>query len=334
MNQQRENSKGRMWSLWVSLFWFGVAVFTLLAIVIRLTVQDSYWGASAYFYATPLPVVAVTSGLLFLKSARKRSYRWATFWVLCCVLLVGSWVAREWKFDAPRAVKEDAATVMFANLSRKQSCESFLEKVRLHQPDVIGLVEIGQHPEEETARWNRLLPDYQFSFLYKGLGLLSRKPQGRSFVHWLGHGSVGCEQSIEVDGRELTCIVVDMTANPLVMRRPILDELAYVAGTFKNRHVLIMGDFNTPAESHAFDALREQHQNLFDAAGHGYRGSWPLPFPVLALDQIWINQNLIPVECVYDSSEESDHRVVIGRFQFRERDEETGERVSSVLDSR
>jgi endonuclease/exonuclease/phosphatase (EEP) superfamily protein YafD len=112
-------------------------------------------------------------------------------------------------------------------------------------------------------------------------------------------------------------MLVDIASNPFISRRESLTALAELAREHRDEPLIIMADFNTPPESVHFGLLREDFSNAFETAGNGFSGTWPLPAPVLALDQIWSNGRVAVNECHLVRSWRSDHRSVLASLSVR-----------------
>ncbi len=79
---------------------------------------------------------------------------------------------------------------------------------------------------------------------------------------------------------------------------------------------MLLGDFNTPVDSVWLSAIRARFDNAFEVAGNGILATWPLPLPVLALDQVWVSDQL-GVSCAKIGwSMLSDHRPVFTEIRF------------------
>ena len=72
-----------------------------------------------------------------------------------------------------------------------------------------------------------------------------------------------------------------------------------------------MGDFNTPDDSILMEPLHAHCQLAFRERGSGYAATWPMPLPVLTLDQVWINSQVTVAKSEYGWSLDSDHRPAI-----------------------
>jgi endonuclease/exonuclease/phosphatase (EEP) superfamily protein YafD len=123
----------------------------------------------------------------------------------------------------------------------------------------------------------------------------------------------GCYKQVrlEVGSGVLHVFLVDIPSDPLLYRRQPLEELAEVASQFNAEPVVMMGDFNTPADSLHFNALRNSFSHAFELHGDGYAATWPLPLPVLQLDHIWANRRVDVSRCIAGWSSSSDHRPVM-----------------------
>ena len=120
----------------------------------------------------------------------------------------------------------------------------------------------------------------------------------------------------EVRGHLLTILQVDVAPQPFRRRIYAFTELAAIIRPHLGENVLVLGDFNTPRESVSLDPLRAEMTQAFESAGDGLAETWPMPLPVLSLDQIWSGRRLRPVWCEHGYSARSDHRAVIADFDF------------------
>ena len=99
-----------------------------------------------------------------------------------------------------------------------------------------------------------------------------------------------------------------------------LDDIAaHLSGPDEARTILV-GDFNTPLDSAYIAPLRKEMTNAFEASGSGCAATWPMPLPVLSLDQVWTTPSLRPVRCEHFGSWRSDHRAVVAEIDFVRKD--------------
>jgi vancomycin resistance protein VanJ len=80
---------------------------------------------------------------------------------------------------------------------------------------------------------------------------------------------------------------------------------------------LVLGDFNAPRRSRALDPLPQGYTHAYEAVGHGWAYSWPMPLPVLAIDQTILSDRIEPFSYALHSTIVSDHRMQVLDFRLR-----------------
>ncbi|MBL8817070.1 MAG: hypothetical protein JNL58_13665 [Planctomyces sp.] len=108
-------------------------------------------------------------------------------------------------------------------------------------------------------------------------------------------------------------LVADHTSNLTIPRDPWLRQLMLVAES--NDVDVIVGDMNAPRRSLAFTKMPTDFQHAYDAAGSGWSYTWPVPVPVLAIDQCIIGKRIVCTSYSLDSTTLSDHRLQLIDFQ-------------------
>jgi hypothetical protein len=143
--------------------------------------------------------------------------------------------------------------------------------------------------------------------------------QGRVLAHRFEHhgGLSILEADCRVEGRRLRVMAVDMPADPTVVRGPLLERL--VATIEARRPDLVAGDFNAPRRSLRLRHLPEGYVHAYEAVGSGWPFTWPMPWPVLAIDQCIVGPAIRPYEHRYVSVLASDHRMQVLRFGWSSR---------------
>jgi len=107
----------------------------------------------------------------------------------------------------------------------------------------------------------------------------------------------------------LDVLIADMTSWIAIPRDPYLRP--FVALLADRKIDVSVGDFNAPRRSLAFSDLPTGYRHAYDAAGEGWSYTWPVPVPVLAIDQCIIGPRLTPVHYQLQSTLLSDHRLQI-----------------------
>ncbi|MCG8600016.1 MAG: hypothetical protein MI807_07740 [Verrucomicrobiales bacterium] len=92
--------------------------------------------------------------------------------------------------------------------------------------------------------------------------------------------------------------------------------------TRPNTARLVAGGFNTPPGDDIFRPLETNRmQDSFHVSGHGWGNTFKGEYPLLRLDQIWISENLIPLETETASLPGSIHRAVVAEVMIAREEE-------------
>jgi endonuclease/exonuclease/phosphatase family metal-dependent hydrolase len=81
---------------------------------------------------------------------------------------------------------------------------------------------------------------------------------------------------------------------------------------------IIVGDFNAPRRSRALCPLPEGFSHAYDDAGCGWSYTWPVPCPVLAIDQCITGSRVKALKYDLGVSRHSDHRMQILDFATKD----------------
>lgn len=285
-----------------------------VGLCLQLGVRDAWPLTRLAFYALPPPVIAalVLFAAVLLRGTARRLVV-----VTCLVVglaLTGFAAARGLGTHACRADEPTLRLVLW-NIGRGVGgWDAVAERLARLDADLIGLVEAGGRNPEREAFWRARFPQHAAFVAGPGLVVLVRgrliatETQG-VFGAWTASAVV------EIGDRRLRVIVVDVDARPLTNRRPAVEGVFALAASRSDLPTVVMGDFNTPATSVWYDDARRSFVNAFEAAGRGWRATWPVPFPVLDLDQIWLSAGVRPLCARQAWSWRSDHRPVVVDLQ-------------------
>jgi vancomycin resistance protein VanJ len=105
----------------------------------------------------------------------------------------------------------------------------------------------------------------------------------------------------------LLIFAVDSASNLLVARDPLMKRVRALIEQY--RPDLVAGDFNAPRRSRSLSPPPPGYRHAYDAAGRGWSSTWPVPCPVLAIDQCLISERVAPVRYELYASPSSDHRL-------------------------
>ena len=285
----------------------GLIGLVIVGVLARLA-RDQIVGISTLYYGLPLPILALaTLSLTFLeRKTRKRSIRWG----ICSTLLIVGILTDDWRRQPDRSEARDVKVVFWNACRIHRGWDQVTAEVRSWDADVVALVEGGIGTEETRQRWQAGCPGYKVSLLGAGIVLLTRGQSGEAIVHEFPDGSRARQISTTIHGQELNLVIVDIQANPFWSRREPLAQLDQVLSPLASERTLVLGDFNTPADSVLLETMRSQYTMAFDLAGQGYRATWPIPLPVLAIDQAWASPTVDVTSCQHLWTRASDHRPV------------------------
>lgn len=294
---------------------WALAALWLVGGAVRLTVQDSGPLPLAFlYYATPPSVLAGLAGVAgaWWLILRRRALAWPAFAAALACLI---WTYRvAWVHNPPRTPPPEAVRVLFWNVARGALGRAQLvAAVRAYDADVIQLAEAGEDNAATRETWQTPFPEYQLATLDDEIVLLVRGGLSVRSSGYLGADSQMafgwynvCD--LIVRNQHLVLVAIDVHATFLRPRSAPLNILSRVVDEFGDVPILVLGDFNTPSDSVHLRPLRRTMVNAFETAGNGYTGTWPLPIPLIAIDQAWVNDHLRVERCALGWSPLSDHR--------------------------
>jgi hypothetical protein len=281
-----------------------------------LTVVDRIVGLSTLFYATPWSVLGGLAAIVVILERKRGRRRAALYWVAPALICGVVWVASAW-YGRANAVPPDAARVIVWNIAHgKHGFRQAVVALAEMKPDIAIVIEGDPADQDIRGTFQQAFPDHQVSLLGGGIVLVSRWPSGESSPYQVGDAETECrvrEIDIQTPSGTWTVFGIDLGSNPLYDRGPAFRELARLIERRSDHPVIIAGDFNTPLDSVHYEEFRDLGlREAFQTAGDGYLPTWPLPLPVLSLDQLWMNEHLTPIRCERLWRIRSDHAAVVG----------------------
>lgn len=106
------------------------------------------------------------------------------------------------------------------------------------------------------------------------------------------------------------------TANRRKRRGQLQAIVREIEGHPSQAPPLIGGDFNAPSDDAVFRLLAPLGRDAFISAGRGWGNTITNEFPFLRIDQIWLGEELLPVDVVAVKTKHSDHRAVVCDLRF------------------
>lgn len=292
-----------------------LAVYWAVALLIRLIVRDRFVPASTIFYATPIVVLAGIAALacvLFLVRRRRRM-GWLS---LAAAVVCMAWWHCATRFASATASDDTGVRVLVWNTAgRALERSGAIDQIRRANPDIIAMNEAGPATEERIAQYAAALPGYNVSTIYHGMMLITRGELVEHGCGDLANHAWYKHTSVLVGGTRVNIIQPEIRSNPFYSRAAAMQTLTRLARSMSNESTIIAGDFNTPSDSIHLRGLRQDFVNAFEAAGNGHYATWPIPCPVLAIDQAWVSRPLRVTRCELAWTWKSDHQPLI--FEFR-----------------
>ena len=289
----------------------GVAVSLLL----RATARDALPGLSVVFLATPPVIdcaVAICAAVALwrLGAPRTAVLSAALAAVSAALYAGGSFVTND--AGSPGAIRGVLWNVAHGRAGWTQIADT----LRSLDPDVAWLAEATASAVADDAL-RAALPDH---VLLRADGALAVLVRGEAeLVSWtsLGRSSRLGHFRLRAGGREFESVQADIAAAPLARREPVLRRVLRQAEPLLDSPLLVLGDFNTPRDSCAFDAWRPRLRHAFETAGRGLDATWPQPLPVLSIDHVCASERIDVRSCELVATGASDHRAVLFTFDVR-----------------
>jgi hypothetical protein len=103
----------------------------------------------------------------------------------------------------------------------------------------------------------------------------------------------------------LKILAIDIGSNILVARDPVLKRVVSMMAA--HQPDLVVGDFNSPRRSRALWPPPRGYVHAYDVAGRGWSATWPVPCPLLAIDQCLLSRRVRARRFELNATWYSDH---------------------------
>ncbi len=293
---------------------FLLAAAFFFALLIRVTIRDSLHFFATFYYLTTWMVLFPVAVALALLCLRNREMEAAGLFAFLAFFMLLMWLYTGYSRH-PRRVTEPGQTLMFWNAEHtKHGVAKAVAHVKNIEADTIGIAEAGR-TEEAIKEWQQAFADRtvkvlggEMLLLTKGtiLETVSGDLAEMGNYHWL---------KLRFGETVFSILFVDIDLVRYESREPAFSALSTVMQKHQDENLIIMGDFNTPLESVFFDPFRQNFIHAFAHSGNGFAATWPVPFPVLNIDHVWVNKRCRLIESKLNKSW-SDHRSIKVEFQF------------------
>jgi len=257
--------------------------------------------------------IAALACVLFLIRRRRRMGRLSLAAAVACM----AWWHCATRFASVTASDGKGVRVLVWNTAGHALERSgVVEQIRRTNPDIIAMNEAGPATEERIAQYAAAFPGYNVSTIYHGMMLITRGELIEHECGILANRAWYKHTSVLVAGTRVNIIQPDIRSNPFYSRAAAMQTLTRLACSMSNEPTIIAGDFNTPSDSIHLRGLRQDFVNAFEAAGNGHYATWPIPCPVLAIDQAWVSRPLRVTRCELAWTWKSDHQPLIFDIQL------------------
>ncbi len=288
----------------------------LAGTTIRLGVRDSIPATAMVYYATPWPVLAAMLALLGGGLRLRNRSGWSAPVATAGLVVLVAWTIAAHATHGNLGPQTNTISCLTWNTDHGQAGWNRLaETIRSEAADLVCLVEAGPAEPEHETFWQSAFPEYASGGLGSGMLVLVKNGTVRQTRSGSLDGNARYRQfDVNCRGQDLVLVVVDVKSTPWISRQASLQQIAELVTATPDRPVLVTGDFNTPTDSAWFDGWRPALENAWEQAGDGFRPTWPVPLPLLDLDQCWGNRHVVFLHCQATSSSRSDHRLLLTRF--------------------
>jgi vancomycin resistance protein VanJ len=272
--------------------------------------RDSVRGLALIFYATPWPVLTVLAFLLAAYALGRNHRARALALTLVFAGCAATWLQRSLVRTEP-APAGNTLRVVYWNAAHPGPLRA--ERVRYLQTlraDLIAVGESNVYTSDIPREWRDGFPGCT---LTQRAGFLLITPEDPVTIEKgrLADRGDYVIARVMVKDRALTLLLVDFEIRLRENRAQPFARLNELIAAHRDEPLIVMGDFNTPRESLNFDSWRPEMREAFVTGGRGFVETWPVPLPVLSLDQMWLGGQWRAVHCELGWSLQSDHRAVI-----------------------
>lgn len=297
---------------------FNICLTSLLVIIllIRFIIKDSIFGFSIIYYATPLALTVILALLVAFIYHKTNQLKLSLTILAISISLLVYWLFSSYQNHQINHTNDEIKTVFWNTDHAIKGVENISNFIKKYNPDLIGVVEAGIELNNKSPDWQKAFSGYTVELL-KGdmLFITTGKVLSKESGSLAGKGNYNLIK-LELQNKQLIVIIVDMFATPLNNRKIPFEPLTKLIEQHKQSNLIIMGDFNTPKDSVFFNSFRTSLDHAFETTGIGFSETWPIPFPILSIDHIWVSKTIKPLACKLNYTFLSDHKMVVANFEI------------------
>ncbi|WP_375239749.1 hypothetical protein [Aurantibacter sp.] len=274
-------------------------------ILLHFIIKDNYYPLSILFYASPLILII--------------SYGWFTSYayyktkllpliVICQIIITTLWFVNNYYINNIR-YHESNATVFFWNLAKKKTfpLKTVTSRIESKTPELLAFVE-----DKSINNFNsKPLKNYSYKKLADNMSILYLGELLDIQFYYKEENYKFNVVKIKYKNNITSYLIADVWASPFVDKKEALTTISDYATN--NNIDIILGDFNTPYESIHFKKFYREF-NSFHSKNNGLTATWYYGFPLLELDQIWLNKKHQPLLLEKSQHLNSDHKLLIATY--------------------
>ncbi len=289
----------------------------LFALTIRVTFQDALpFPLPLVFYLTPLPVLATLALPEFLYRLAALHRIRGVITGLCVILPLCQWFGSSYRnLSHPDGTRdEESIRILFWTTDNFDSLPIHKAAPVLAEfdADLIilneGIIDLGTQKSVFPAHF----PNHKIAFLPSGrFALIRGSILAENFAASEWQDGTLVQLVVACRGRSFLALLFDHSSDPDLSRKHALKKLDEAIDHFAGRPLILMGDFNLPVDSAYLSHIRANLTNAFDVSGSGFQETWPVPIPLLTLDQVWLGDHMIASRTYHRRMGKSSHEAVI-----------------------
>ncbi len=263
---------------------------------------------SNWLYLIPSPFIIVF-GVLWIFLTLRHRFRMLQIYIFLIVILafVRILVVDHRWHRQPEIFPPDRIRVVHWNTAHGVlGTESIMRSI---VPDNADIIVISEPPRI------RDLPDityYALGMEYiesaAGMSIASHLPLTKPEILPLPNGNAWhCQAQTPAGPVEI--LAVDLYSRPDLDRMQPLSRIdAWLDQRDDSIPLMMIGDFNTPRDSRAFDLVRDRLRHGYEVAGCDWPYTWPVPAPMYSIDHIWVSDQIEVLGFRLDNTRFSDHK--------------------------
>ncbi len=284
--------------------------------IIHFTIKDVFFITGVFFYAFPLPLLIFGFILLGIAYLNRPRYAYTIFTTTLILTLI-CFKANYRNYESTD-IAIPTKTILYWNVAKqKDNNWDVLEGVlKLHNIDIIILLEAKELSIEKSTNLKNILPNYQTLYL-RGNMFIAVKGQ-IEHLEYIGENTMNTKNDFrinlieyQIDSTKYRLAAIDIYGNPLISRKSALDDI--INYSTENKVDFIIGDFNTPYESVYFNRYKDDYFTFRDYQS-GFTFTWPSILPLLELDQVWSLKKHHAIKMEKYFHDNSDHAILISNF--------------------